>query len=185
MGYKHSHDEILTAAVDEAFAGGLSALTFARVARRAGTSDRIVVYYFPSKDELIAAGLAALGVRLQAALAAVFDEPVGSHLELVRRTWPVVARPEHDAVFAVYFEAMGLAASGREPYRTMAPAMVDAWVSWMAGFVSGSPEQRRADAEAALAVIDGLLLLRAMAGADAADRAAGRLDVAAEARHRR
>ena len=32
---------------------------------------------------------------------------------------------------------------------------------------------------------DGLLLLRAMAGADAADRAAGRLDVAAEARHRR
>ena len=73
MGYKHSHDEILTAAVDEAFAGGLSALTFARVARRAGTSDRIVVYYFPSKDELIAAVLAALGVRLQAALAAVFD----------------------------------------------------------------------------------------------------------------
>lgn len=185
MGHKHSSDEILAAAVDEAFDGGLSTLTFARVAARVGTSDRIVVYYFPSKDVLVGAVLAALGERLQSALATAFDEPVAGHLELVQRAWPVVARAEADAVFGVFFEAVGLASSGREPYRSMAPALIDAWVSWTAGYVDGPPKRRRTEAEAGLAVLDGLLLMRRMAGPEAAQRAAVALGVAGVTTSRR
>lgn len=89
----------------------------------------------------------------------------------------MLARPECDRVFALFFEANGLAASGREPYRTLVPQLVQGWVAWAATLLQGPAAQRRAEAEAAIAVIDGLLLLRLLGGARAAGRAARRLGV--------
>jgi hypothetical protein len=47
----------------------------------------------------------------------------------------------------------------------------------LAPYFDGTPSQRRTEAETAIAVIDGLLLLRLLGGADAADRAARRLGI--------
>ena len=47
-----------------AFDEGLSCLTFGRVAKRIGVSDRIVVYYFPTKEDLVGGVLAAVGAEL-------------------------------------------------------------------------------------------------------------------------
>ena len=80
-------------------------------------------------------------------------------------------------MFGLFFEANGLAATGREPYRTVVPALVQAWIDWAATFVDGPAKQRRIEAETAIAMIDGLLLLRQLAGPAAADRAARRLGV--------
>ena len=74
-------------------------------------------------------------------------------------------------------EANGLASSGREPYRTLVPQLVEAWISWVAEYLQGTPAVRRAEAETTIALFDGLLLLRQMAGAEAADRAAGRIGI--------
>jgi AcrR family transcriptional regulator len=140
-------------------------------------SDRIVVYYFPTKDDLIGEVLFAMGAELQQALAPAFSARAGNHLELVREAWPMLARPEADPVFALFFEASGLAATGREPYRSLVPQLVDAWITWASEFIRGTPARRRTEAEAAIAVIDGLLLLRQLAGPEAADRAARRIGV--------
>jgi len=175
VGYKHTREEILEGAVAVAFAEGLSALTFGNVAKRLDTSDRIVVYYFPSKDEMVSAVLGSLGVQLQTTLAASLPSVSAGHLELVRGLWPALANAEADAVFAVFFEAVGLAASGREPYRTVVPVLVRAWIDWTTGFISGPPAHRRAEAETAIALLDGLLLLRQLMGPDTANRAARRL----------
>ena len=98
-------------------------------------------------------------------------------LELVRTAWPTLAQPAADAVFALFFEASGLAATGREPYRTLVPQLVDGWIDWASTFITGAPAHRRAEAEAAIAVLDGLLLLRQLAGPDAAARAARRIGI--------
>ena len=177
MGHKHTKEEILAGALSTAFEGGLSQLTFGRVAKRLGIHDRTVVYYFPTKDDLIREVLLSFGVHLQQTLAGAFTEAVADHLALVRAAWPVVAHPDADRVFALFFEANGLAACGREPYRTVVPQLVDAWIVWAAEFVDGEPKRRRAEAEAAIALTDGLLLLRSVAGADAANRAARKLGV--------
>jgi AcrR family transcriptional regulator len=163
---------MLGAALAAALDGGLTQLTFGRLADRLGISDRMVVYYFPSKDDLIREVVMSLGLRLQDTLAEVLVQPVDGHLALVAAAWPVLARPAADPVFALLFEAAGLAASGQDPYRSLMPELFDAWIEWASTLLTGPARRRRASAEAAIAVLDGLLLLRHLAGPDAATRAA-------------
>jgi AcrR family transcriptional regulator len=175
MGHKHSKSDILEGALATAFEHGLSQMTFGRVAKHLGINDRIVVYYFPTKDDLVGEVLMALGAQLQETLVPSFSSPADDHVAMVKAAWPVLARPESDAVFSLFFEANGLAAARREPYRTLVTGLVNAWIEWASGFITGAPARRRSEAEAAIAVIDGLLLLRQLAGPEAADRAAKRI----------
>jgi len=175
MGPKHSREQILEGALEAALEDGLSQLTFGRLAKRLGVSDRMVVYYFPTKDVLVGEVLLTMGLRLQGVLAAAFTTTADDYLELARAAWPTLARPEVDPVFGLFFEANGLAAAGREPYTTLVPTLIEAWIDWVTTFLSGPPARRRTEAETAIALLDGLLLLRQLAGADAADRAARRL----------
>ncbi len=177
VGHKHTKDDLLDGALATALDEGLSALSFGRVAKRLGVADRTVVYYFPTKDDLVGEVVLAMGAGLQAALADAFTEPAADHVEMVRRAWPVLAAPEHERVFALFFEANGLATIGREPYATLVPQLVAVWIEWAAALIDGDEPQRRAAAEAAIAVLDGLYLLRLLAGPAAADRAAAALGV--------
>lgn len=171
MGYRHTNEEILEGALAAVLDEGVSRLTFGRLAKRLGISDRVIVYYFPTKDDLVAAVLAAVGAQLQEALAPVFIAPIDDHRDLVRRAWPVLAQPGVDPLFALFFEAGGLAAAGVEPYRSLVPGLVQAWVEWAATLITGSSAHRQREAAAAIATIDGLLLLRQLGGPAAADRA--------------
>lgn len=178
MGHRHTKEEILEGALAAAFEDGLSQLTFGRLAKRLGINDRTIVYYFPSKDDLISEVVVSMGLSLQSTLGEAFSKPAATHLELARTAWPVLARTEADPIFALFFEANGLAVAGRAPYTTLVPQMIEAWVAWIMAFLKGPAKHRRAEAEAALAVIDGLLLLRQLGGPEAANRAARRLGIA-------
>lgn len=171
MGYKYTKDEILAGALALASDTGLATLSFGRVAKQLGTSDRVVVYYFPTKVDLVSEVLVAMGLELHAVLAEVLAAPLPSHVELVRAAWPLLATPDVDPTFALFFEANGLAATGQEPYATVMKQLVSGWVSLLTDCLDGPPERRRDQAEAAIALIDGLLLLRQLAGPAAADRA--------------
>ncbi len=177
MGHKYTREQILDGAVELVLADGLGALTFGRLAKRMGTSDRVVVYYFPNKSTLTGEVLLDIGNRLQGALARAFTEPATDHRQLARAAYRVLARDDTDAIFAVYFEACGLAAAGAQPYRDLAAALLDGWVDWLSGFFRGTVKHRRAEAEATLVLIDGVLLMRQLAGPQAADRAAKALGV--------
>lgn len=177
MGYKHTKQDILEGALAAAVDDGLSQLTFGRLARRLGINDRTVVYYFPTKDDLVTEVVMSMGVQLQLMLGHAFSAPADNHLELARAAWPVLARAEADHLFALFFEANGLAAAHRAPYNTLVPQLIHAWANWLMNFLTGTTKKRRAEAEAAIALVDGLLLLRQLAGPAAAARAAGRLGI--------
>lgn len=177
MAKKHDKSEILEGALAAAFDDGLSSLSFGRVARRLGINDRTIVYYFPTKADLIGEVIGSMGMQLQGALAEAFTAPATTHLELARAAWPVLAHPEVDPIFALFFEATGLAAAGIDPYRDMVPQLVNGWIDWTTAFFTGTAEDRRTEAAAAVALIDGLLLVRQLAGPDTAQLAATRLGI--------
>jgi AcrR family transcriptional regulator len=177
VGYKHTRAEILAGALAVALESGLSQLSFGRVGKHLGISDRTVVYYFATKDELVTAVVTSIGLKLQAALDDVVAGTLPDHRELLRVAWPVLASPANDPVFALFFEANGLALSGQAPYEQLVPQLVSAWIGWASNRFDGAPSHRRAEAEVTVALADGLLLLRQLAGADAANRAARRLGI--------
>jgi AcrR family transcriptional regulator len=177
VGHKYTKEEILLGALATAFDGGLSQLTYGRVAKHLAINDRIIVYYFPSKEDLIGDVLLAMGVQLQHTLAPAFSASCADYIALMRAAWPILAHADADPIFALFFEATGLAAAGRDPYRSLMPQLVDMWITWAAEFVPGTPKQRRTEAETAIALLDGLLLLRQVNGSSAAERAAKRLGI--------
>lgn len=177
MGHKYTREQILDDAVAMALTDGLSSLTFGGLAKHLGTSDRMIVYYFPSKTTLVTDVLLEIGARLQQTLAHALVEPADGHRQLARTAFGVLARDEFDPLFAVYFEVCGLAAAGVTPYHDLAAPLTEGWIAWLAEFFTGTPKRRRAEAEASLALIDGMLLLRQLAGPAAADRAAKVLGV--------
>ena len=177
MGHKHTKEEILEGGLAAALEEGLSQLTFGRLAKRLAINDRTIVYYFPTKDDLISEVIVSMGLQLQTTLAKAFTTPAADHIELLHAAWPALARVEFDPIFALFFEANGLAATGRDPYRTLVPMLVETWIDWTTTFLKGTAKRRRIEAETAIAVLDGLFLLRLLTGPEAAQRAAHRLSI--------
>jgi AcrR family transcriptional regulator len=176
VGYRHSRDEIVAAAAEVALEHGLAGLTYAKVASQLDISDRMVVYYLPSKTDLLLAAATALGGELMAVLDDAFGSERREPAELVRAAWPVLTTPRAARVFAVFFEVLGQAAAGRAPFDQLAPQLLDGWARWLAERVTGSTAAaRRRRALAVMATVDGLLLLRHTLGPDAADDAAREL----------
>ena len=177
MGYRHSRDELLVAAVDLVAEEGLISLTFGRLAKRVGISDRTVVYYFPTKDELVRQVLLGFGALLQHLLDEAFGADPLPPDELTARAWPLLTTPEADGTFAIFFELLGLASAGRAPFEELAPALVEGWIDWLEPHLAVAAGERRDRALALVAVLDGLLLLRQVSGPDASAVAARRLGI--------
>lgn len=170
---RHSSGQILATAVATALDEGLGSLTYGAVARRLGISDRMVVYYYPTKNRLVEAVLGEIGAQLREAVAASVSASPVTFETLLQCSWPVLATPAGDRVFRLFFQLVGLAGNGSEPYRSAARGLIEDWVDWLAPLmVAREGCTPRQAALAALARIDGLLLLRQAAGARAANLAA-------------
>ena len=179
MGYKHRHEDILAAAVQASIEDGVGSVSYRRLAKRLGIPDRTIVYYFPTKEALIQAVLEAHASRLQVILLEAFGRPARDGVDLLRMAWPVMACPNADPVFRVFFEMTGLAVRGVAPFERLVPAAIEAWVVMLMPLLDVPEPERRAEAEATLAMLDGLLLWRQLMGPEAAERAATRLGIAA------
>ncbi len=183
VGYRHSEEEIVDAAAAVALEHGMSGLTYRRVADRLAISDRMVVYYLPTKADLVFAAMTAVSVKLQQLLAEAFGDERRDPDALVRKAWPVLTTPAAEQVFAIFFEAIGLAAARTDPYDQLVPAMMQAWVDWLTTRANGAtPSARRRNALAVIARVDGLLLVRQTLGTDASNDAARALGITGRAR---
>lgn len=175
MGYRHSEQEILDAAVQVALDEGVVGLTYRSVGRSVGIADRTVVYYFPTKGALVLAVLERITEELQDLLAGALGESRQAQAALLERTWAALATTAADPAVRILLETFGLAVRGQQPYPEVVAGVLATWTSWVADHLAGEPGTRPARAAAVVATLDGLLLTRAIAGDAAAASAASGL----------
>jgi AcrR family transcriptional regulator len=123
-------DELTEAATDYAMEHGLIGLSLRPLAAELGTSDRMLIYHFGSKDELVAAVLATSNERSMAVVRAM--EPSASLREAVLDLWSTWTEPQVQRCQRMYVEAAALGLFGREPYASSLRASNTVWIAAVA-----------------------------------------------------
>jgi AcrR family transcriptional regulator len=165
----------LSGAVNYVLQHGASGLSLRPLAAALGTSDRMLLYYFGSREHLLETVLDRVGDGLVAALPEAVS--VGrSHPEvLVRAVWSVARDPAVEPALRLYVEIMGQAAAQVAPFPAVARRVAHRWLNWAQDRVDVPVAERQDAAAGVLATVDGLLILHLAVGSEVADGAARRL----------
>lgn len=132
--------------------GGIGGRSLREIADGAGTSHRMILHHFGSRDELLVAIVEEVERRQAATLGDLPDDPA----EAVAAMWKDLRRPELRPFERLFFECYARAAQGEEPFARLVPAAVDGWLDAVDEVSGGGVD--RAFARLGLAVTRGLLL---------------------------
>jgi AcrR family transcriptional regulator len=142
---------------DEFAAGGVGDRSLRDVAAAVGTSHRMLLHHFGSREELLVAIVEEVERRQMTVLPDLPSDPADHFAAM----WADVRRPELRQFERLFFECYARGANGEQPFDRMVPDAVDGWLALTKGFAEP------ATARLGLAVIRGLLLDLVATGDDA------------------
>ncbi|MHA7648897.1 TetR/AcrR family transcriptional regulator [Mycobacterium sp. ML4] len=144
--------QLLDALIGEFAGGGIGNRSLRDVAESVGTSHRMLLHHFSSRDELLLEIVQEVERRQRALLPELPSEPADSFTAM----WDVLRRPELRPFERLFFECYSRGAQGEEPFVRMVPNAVNSWLAEAARVAgsAGDPALIRLG----LAVTRGLLL---------------------------
>jgi AcrR family transcriptional regulator len=157
MATSQARERLLTAAVDHALDTGIADLSLRQLAAAIGTSHRMLIYHFGSREGLLAAVTQAVEDQQRAAL---LESGVTTPHD-ARQFWQRLSDPKLWPQERLFFELYAYALRGRPGTEGFLDKIVESWVAPVADAMvnAGADEQTaRADARLGLAVVRGLLL---------------------------
>ncbi|HEX2033921.1 MAG TPA: TetR family transcriptional regulator [Chloroflexota bacterium] len=152
---------LLAAVIDYVVAHGISDLRLRELAAAIGTSHRMLIYHFGSREGLLVAVVRAVEAAQRAFLAQLAADPALSFAEATRAMWRRLADPRLWPNERLFFEIYGQALQGRPGTTALLDDVVEAWIEPAAAYavqLGLPPHTARADARLGLAVCRGLLL---------------------------
>jgi AcrR family transcriptional regulator len=163
--------EIVDRLADHVLAHGLVAASLRPLAKAAGTSDRMLLYYFADKAEIIGATLARIAERMTVALAA-HTTPTPLPLDaLIAHLSAIVLRTEFWPYMCVWLELASRAGRSDPDYTQVAAQIGEGFLAWGAMQLDAPDEEARArDAARLLVVIEGMVLVKAIGLGDVVER---------------
>jgi AcrR family transcriptional regulator len=144
--------ELLDALVEEFATGGVGDRSLRQVAEAVGTSHRMLLHHFGSKEDLLVAIVEAVERRQMTLLPDLPTDPADNFAAM----WSDVSRPELRQAERLFFECYARASQGEKPFDRMVPGAVNGWLDEVEAVAGGAVD--RAVARLGLAVIRGLLL---------------------------
>lgn len=106
-------------------AHGLSDLSLRPLAKAVGSSPRVLLYYFGSKEKMVGEVLA----EMRRQQAAGYDEIHARNLqEEYWMVWKRMSAPESVPLFRLFFEAYGIALRRPRAYRTFLRTTMEDWL---------------------------------------------------------
>lgn len=145
--------QLLDALVDEFAAGGVGDRSLRDVADAVGTSHRMLLHHFGSREDLLLAIVEEVEGRQMGLLTELPTDPAESFAAM----WADLRRPELRHLERLFFECYSRAAQGEKPFARMVPGAVDGWLHEVGVAAAGIPYDT-AMARLGLAVARGLLL---------------------------
>jgi len=131
---------------------GIGGRSLRDIAEAVGTSHRMLLHHFGSREELLLAIVQEVE-RRQAGM--LIDLP-GHPADAVAAMWADLRRPEVRPFERLFFECYARAAQGEEPFTRLLPGAVDGWLSAVDEGAGGRADP--AMVRLGLAVSRGLLL---------------------------
>ena len=135
-------EELLDRVTDHVLEHGLIGLTLRPLAAAIGTSDRMLIYHFGSRDGLVSAVVARAGDRATAYVDALPAAP--SVRSAVNRLWAAYGEEPLAQCLDVYVQAAASGLFGSEPYLSEARASNARWTTALRAYLgrSGAPPRR-------------------------------------------
>lgn len=174
-GRPEQREAFLVGAVEYVLQHGAGGMSLRPLAAALGTSDRMLLYYFGSRERLLGSILDRVGDGLIAALSDAVPPGRSEPEVLLRSVWSVARDPSGEPALRLYVEILGQAAARVAPFPAVADRVAHRWLDWVRDRLDVPGDERDDTAAAVLATLDGLILLRLAVGTGVADRAARRL----------
>ena len=150
--------ELLERAYAYSLTHGLGDLSLRPLATAIGSSPRVLLFLFGSKDGLIRALLARARsdeLELLRRIEQRYDEPPGLAV-ITRELWTWLAAPERRPLMTFWVEAYGRSLVAPEgPWSDFARSTVDDWLELLK---ASAPDQTQARRTAVLAILRGALI---------------------------
>lgn len=147
----HRRAQLLEAVIDAVAHGGIGGRSLRDVASAAGTSHRMLLHHFGSREELLVAIVQEVERRQATTLTSLTDDPEAAALEM----WARLRRPDLRPFERLFFECYARGAQGEEPFTRLLPHAVHGWTNVVA---EQAPDMDPALIRLGLAVTRGLLL---------------------------
>jgi AcrR family transcriptional regulator len=156
---------------DHVLANGLVSASLRPLAKAAGTSDRMLLYYFTDKVEIISATIGRIAERMTVELAArTAPQPLPLDA-LVQHLSAIVLEQQFWPYMCVWLELAGRAGRGDPDFTPIAAQIGQGFLVWGAMQLDASDEDTRArDAARLLVIIEGMVLVKAIGLGSEVDR---------------
>jgi AcrR family transcriptional regulator len=144
--------QLLATLVQEFAASGVGHRSLREVAEAVGTSHRMLLHHFGSKEELLVSVVEEVERRQMTLLPDLPTDPADNFAAM----WSDVSRSELRGAERLFFECYARASQGEKPFDRMVPGAVYGWLDEVDA-VADFPVDR-AFARLGMAVVRGLLL---------------------------
>jgi AcrR family transcriptional regulator len=154
-------EQLLARTIDHLAQHGLVDSSLRDLAAAIGTSHRMLIYHFGSKDGLLIEVIRAVESRQLAVMSDLLVSSDDSLSAVARRFWQSVSDPALAPHERLFFEMYGQALQGRPYAAPLLDGIIDSWLEPMTAMLlaQGADEtSARAEARLGIAVTRGLLL---------------------------
>ena len=158
-----ARDRLLDAVVEHFARSGLGDQSLRRIALAVGTSHRMLLYHFGSRDGLMLAVAQRVEARTRGAVVAMGEVAERGTDDLIRGVWAHVSDPGLADFERLFFALYGRALQGDPGFSPLLESDIATWLDTNAAMAEAAeydvaPETARLHARLALAVVRGLLL---------------------------
>lgn len=123
--------ELLEKIIDYIIEHGLTGLSLRPLAKVIGSSPRVLLYYFGSKESLIAQVFAHLRKQQHAAIARLTEQTYVHPTDACRAGWTMMSSPQFLPLYTLFFETYAYALRNRKDHGPFLRHAIEDWLQFI------------------------------------------------------